>query len=213
MDGFVHLLQEVVQEAGIRKAQIFSGRNASELPGFYRPTKNWDWIVVADKQLLAVLELKSQVGPSFGNNFNNRVEEALGNATDLWKACAEGTFALSPRPWVGFLMLLEDCPGSTTPVRVDEPQFPVRSEFWHESYSRELSPIGVSYAKRYDLFCRKIVRDRLYDAACLMLSTSTGGVKGIFSEPASDLTFATFVASLLGRVTEHTKLKQLGDQP
>lgn len=208
--SFVHLLQEVVQEAGIKRAQIFSGRKASELPGFYRPTKNWDWIVVADNQLVAVLELKSQVGPSFGNNFNNRVEEALGNATDLWKAYSEGTFTLSPRPWAGFLMFLEDCPGSTTPVRVDEPQFPIRTEFCDEAYSREVSPIGVSYAKRYELFCRKVMRDRLYDATCLMLSSATTGRKGDFSEPAADLSFGNFVASLLRRVTEHVKLKKIG---
>ena len=34
-------------------------------------------------ELQAVVELKAQVGPSFGNNANNLAEEALGNAVDL----------------------------------------------------------------------------------------------------------------------------------
>ncbi len=214
MDGFADLLCELVEEAGIKRAQMFSGKSRSELPGFYRPTKNWDWIIVADGQLLALLELKSQVGPSFGNNFNNRVEEALGNATDLWKAYSEGTFGTNPRPWAGFLMLLEHDPASSCPVKVDEPQFPVRPEFRHSTYVLKTKPIGVSYATRYELFCRKIVRDRLYDAACLLLSERDSGLKrGTYNEPAGDLTFKSFVAALVGKASEHQKLRNLGVSP
>ena len=57
-----------------------------ELPGFFRPTKEWDLLVVKDGHLIAVIEAKSQVGPSLGNNFNNRTEEAMGSAIDLWKS-------------------------------------------------------------------------------------------------------------------------------
>jgi len=35
------------------------------------------------------IELKSRVG-SFGNNVNNRTEEAIGNAADIWRAYEEG---------------------------------------------------------------------------------------------------------------------------
>ena len=47
-----------------------------EIPGWYRPEKKWDLLVVADNKLLAGIEFKSQVG-SFGNNYNNRTEEAI----------------------------------------------------------------------------------------------------------------------------------------
>ena len=63
-------------------------------------------------QLGAAIEFKSQVGPSFGNNFNNRSEEAIGSATDVWAAYREGAFRPSPRPFLGYLMLLEDCAAS-----------------------------------------------------------------------------------------------------
>lgn len=70
--------------------------------------------------LAAAIEFKSQVGPSFGNNFNNRVSEALGNAEDLWTAYREGRFG-DIRPWIGYLFLLEDAPKSSNPVRVTLP--------------------------------------------------------------------------------------------
>jgi len=209
MDGFAELICELLHESGLDKAQMFNGRRASELPGFYRPEKNWDWIVVADDRLLALLELKSQVGPSFGNNFNNRVEEALGNATDLWKAYGEGTFAPSQEPWAGYLMLLEDCKECRAPVRVYEPHFAIRSEFQDPKYAAA-SRLSVSYAKRYEIFCRKLALERLYSASCFLMSDRVKGLEGRFSEPARDLAFANFVASLTGKIAEHIQMKKLG---
>ena len=78
--------------------------------------KKWDLLVVADGQFLAGIEFKSQVG-SFGNNYNNRTEEAIGSATDLWAAYREGAFKPSARPWLGYLMLLEETPESMRSVR------------------------------------------------------------------------------------------------
>jgi len=137
------------------------------------------------------VEFKSIVG-SFGNNLNNRVEEALGNATDLLKAYREGAFPVSPPPWLGYLILMEEAPQSTKAVRVAEPHFPVRDEFR-----------AASYEKRCLLLCQKLVRERLYDAACFLMSDRTRGRKGVFREPAPDLSFRSFVASLLGRAAEY----------
>ncbi len=39
--------------------------------------------MVSEGKLLAGIEFKSQVG-SFGNNYNNRTEEAIGSAADIW---------------------------------------------------------------------------------------------------------------------------------
>ena len=97
------------------KAQVYC-KKGIEPPGWYRPEKKWDLLVVADGQLLAGIEFKSQVG-SFGNNYNNRTEEAIGSATDIWAAYREGAFKPSARPWLGYMMLLEEAPGSMRPVR------------------------------------------------------------------------------------------------
>ena len=81
MDGFIDLFTELVAEAGIPGNCVFR-KKAVELPGFFRPTKEWDLLLVRERTLIAAIEAKSQVGPSFGNNFNNRAEEAIGSAID-----------------------------------------------------------------------------------------------------------------------------------
>lgn len=153
MDGFIELITDLIMAAGVDKKYVFY-KQRLELPGFFRPTKEWDLLVVRDDQLILALESKSQVGPSFGNNFNNRTEEAMGSALDLWTAYREGAFNGAVRPWLGYLFLLEDCQGSQTPVRIKEPHFDVLPEFKR-----------ASYAKRYELFCRKLVRERHYSSA------------------------------------------------
>ena len=71
MDGFMDLFTELLTDSGIPERYVFR-KKAVELPGFFRPTKEWDLLVVCEDTLLVAIEAKSQVGPSFGNNFNNR---------------------------------------------------------------------------------------------------------------------------------------------
>jgi hypothetical protein len=153
--------------------------------------------VISDGSFLAGIEFKSQIGPSFGNNFNNRTEEALGSATDLWAAYREGAFKPSSRPWLGYLMLLEDCPGSNAPIRAREPHYRVFDEF------RE-----ASYAKRYELLLTKMVRERLYDAACLLMSSGQPPNAGDYREPATELAFEPFLSTLLARAIAAGRLSQ-----
>lgn len=188
LDGFLSLVRDLLVEAGLRKPDVFLGRNATILPGFYRPTKAWDLIAVAEGKLVACIEVKSQAGPSYGNNFNNRVEEAIGNAVDFWKAYEEGGFPSLQRPFLGYLMLLEDDPASNAPVAVAEPHFKVRDEFR-----------DASYARRYELFCEKLMRERLYDATAFLMSSKDPGRAGKYREPSEELTFKRFVAALMGR--------------
>jgi hypothetical protein len=187
MDGFVDLVRKLLCGNGLSKAEVFCERSL-ELPGWYRPEKKWDLLVVSEGRLLAGIEFKSQVGPSFGNNYNNRTEEALGSATDVWAAYREGAFAPSSRPWLGYLMLLEESAGSMTPVKAREPHFKVFPEF------RE-----ASYAKRYEILLAKMVRERLYDAACLLVS-SKAKRSGDYREPSAELSFQNFASSLLAKV-------------
>ncbi len=128
LDGFSDICRSLFTEAGVPEAHVYWQRKR-DLPGYYRAEKNWDLIVVADGRLLAVIEFKAQVGPSFGNNFNNRSEEAIGTASDLWAAYREGAFKPSARPWLGYVFLLEDCPRSRSSVKVVESHFTVFREF------------------------------------------------------------------------------------
>ncbi len=188
MDGFVRLICDLLATAGLPQECMHTKRNV-ELPGWFRAEKSWDLIVILDDRLIASVEFKSQVGPSFGNNFNNRTEEAIGSATDLWAAYREGAFKPSSRPWLGYLMLLEEAPGSTRSVRVQQPHFKTFPEF-----------VNASYAGRYDILLTKLLRERLYDGGCMLLSDRVSGPSGEYKEPNQELTFARFAESLLARV-------------
>ncbi len=189
MNGFCNLVNWLLAENGMPEASVYTETELT-LPGFYRPTKKWDMLVVLDGHLVAALEFKSQRGPSFGNNFNNRAEEAIGTATDLWEAYEKGAFGVErPRPWLGWVMLLEDCEESTGAVGVDEPHFPVFPEFK-----------GSSYAKRYELILRKLALKKLFDGSSLLMSTEKAGPRGGYVEPAIDLSMKKFLAGLAGHV-------------
>lgn len=192
MDGFMKLVKSLLLENGVPEEAVFCNRR-SEIPGYFRPEKQWDLVVVHDGHLLAGIEFKSQVG-SFGNNYNNRTEEAIGNATDLWTAYREGAYKPSERPWLGYLMLLEEAVKSTTGVNVREPHYRVFDEFR-----------GASYATRYEILLTKLLRERLYDGACFILSGKSKGAKGAYHEPSDELSFRQFIRSLLAKVIAHTK--------
>ena len=108
MDGFLALIIDIIKANGLAHAEIHQNRAMLTLPGYFRSTKLWDILVMHKGVLIAAIELKSQVGPSFGNNFNNRTEEAIGTAHDLWTAYREGAFGKQPRPFAGWLMMVED---------------------------------------------------------------------------------------------------------
>ena len=185
MDGFVELVRDLLIENGVPREWIRLRSGELHLPGFFRATKQWDLLVVNDGVLIAAVEYKSQVG-SFGNNYNNRTEEAIGNAVDLWTAFRESAFQAQPRPWLGYLMLLEDAKGSRRPIAVKEPHFQVFEVFR-----------GASYAERYQELCRRLLLERLYDGTCFLLSDRETGPHGSFVTPDRELGFETFMRGLI----------------
>ncbi|MGQ9675437.1 MAG: PaeR7I family type II restriction endonuclease [Chloroflexota bacterium] len=173
-------------------------RARTELPGFYRPEKAWDMVVLSHKRLVATIEFKSQVGPSFGNNANNRAEEAIGNGEDIRKAIREERFGKdAPLPFIGYVFLLEDCPAVHSPVSVREPFFVVDPVFKKQAKSPvNETHMGVSYAQRYETLCRRLRLEGLYTATCLILATKGSPTR--VTLPAEDLSFRVFMATLLG---------------
>lgn len=195
-DGFVGLIAEIVSDAGLPEARIHTtSKTQRTLPGHFRPTKEWDVVVVSGSDLVAAVEVKSQVG-SFGNNFNNRVEEALGNAVDFWTAYRKGAFSPSQRPWLGYLFMLEEEPKSVRPTkRIELNPFPVDAAFQN-----------LSYIKRYELVCERLVRELHYDAACLFTSNAQGGLKGVYHQPNAELGILKFAISLHARAAAFSRL-------
>lgn len=189
MDGFVALVIDLVKANGLDEATIHRDRALVTLPGYFRPTKLWDLLVINEGRLIAALEFKSQVGPSFGNNFNNRTEEAIGTAHCLWTAYREGAFGKHPRPFLGWLMLLEDAPESRKPITDRSPHFPIFPEF-----------AGASYQKRYNILCQRLMQEQLYSAASILTSPRTASADGAYAELDEMTGLKTFVTSFAGHI-------------
>jgi hypothetical protein len=227
MLAFAQLVRDVVEHCGLPPDCVYMGFKDVVLPGFFRATKNWDVLVIHRRRLLAVFEFKSQVG-SFGNNLNNRAEEVIGSAADLWVAHHHHAFGDGPHrprrdspqvseggrsessigqdpfdadpallnpnlrsdprpPFVGWLMLMEDCEASGRPVKVVEPHFKVFDEFR-----------GASYAERYQILCERLVERQLYAAAALELSPRDTRVHRALSAATSlKSLFKEFAARML----------------
>lgn len=161
-----------------------TGKN--DLPAYFRPSKNWDLVVLYRGALIAAMEFKSQRGPSFGNNFNNRTEEALGLAADSQMAVERGLFG-TLKPWFGFVMLVERAEKSLSPVKL-----PTGMPFPPD-------PIfdGASYIDRYCIFFERMVAEGNYDAAALI--TAELGSKSVV-EPSPVLSLANLEASIIARI-------------
>ncbi len=194
MGAMEMLVADILCEAGLSRIDVKT-RTALELPGYYRSEKKWDLVVVSEGELVTAMEFKSQAGPSFGNNFNNRSEEAIGSAMDIWVAYREGRFGKTPAPFLGYFFLLEDCDRVKAPVRNKEPYFKVDPAFDQASYSM-----------RYELLCRRLVLERVYSSACLVMATNSPKTK--LTQPADDLSFKRFVGALRGHVLTFTESRK-----
>lgn len=186
LDAFAALLTKKIVEVGVDAAEVFT-RKDRIIPGFFRATKDWDLLVVRKKRLLAVIEMKSQVG-SFGNNVNNRAEEALGSAFDLQRAQIHGAFGDTLAPWLGYVFILEerDGPkGSTNQVRVRSPHFAVQPAFKE-----------ASYVQRVGELCRRLVSEKVYDASWFMLTRPVPS----YRHPDPQLSGDVFITALQGHL-------------
>jgi len=149
------------------------------VPGFFRAAKSWD-VVCRDADLAAriCVEFKSQVG-SYGNNENNRYEEALGSGLDV-RALHGKRIAL------GFFLVLCEEDGTTRPTRERAP---------------ELDPIsrGSSHVDRRGIFAKRITEFKVnnmpfYDAAAILLVHRDGTYRTLDDIDLDPRTFAELLA-------------------
>lgn len=177
------MVVRIFRECGVPAAHIHA-KHRNYLPGYYRESKNWDIVVHNGVHLIAVVEFKSQVG-SFGNNQNNRIEEAIGQAVDLWKLSEADGFGPLPA-WFAYFMLLEDSPKVLKPVRKKK---------------MIVDPLEVfqktSYVDRYQLAFQRMRRERLLDAAALIVADKEAGG---WRAPSPDLSIRSFATAIAARV-------------
>ncbi len=206
LDAFRDMIVDVVNRYGPQGCEVHRGKSMVVLPGFFRPTKQWDLLIVFDKRLLAAFELKSLCGPSFGNNANNRCEEAMGSGYDFRKAQCEGLFGPGASPFVGYFILVEDSPGSREPVSAKSPHFPT-DKIFHSS----------SYQQRMKILCERMVQQQLYSCASVLVAPNESN-SGKFSNLSDQTGFQFLLSRLAGHLASEAGLvrgsrARLNDEP
>jgi Restriction endonuclease XhoI len=182
------LIAKLFLDAGYPVGSIATGQRdpRTTLPGYFRPTKDWDLVVSHRGVLVAAVELKALGGPSFGNNYNNRVEEALGNAADLSQANLAALVG-PEKPWLGYFFVMEDHPKSRSPGGRPRGRPFVSATEWH----------GRSYQERFVLTGERLLNEGHYDALCYLVSSADDpGPR----EPSRQLDWQHFVAAVQGRI-------------
>lgn len=180
MNAVVGLLYRVASGTGLPLNEIYC-RGQLELPGYFRSSKEWDFLVVHDGLLVAAAEVKG-IASSFGKNLNNRIEETLGSGYDLRKAIASGLVRCTDRVWRGYLLLMGDVDASRKPRRSIQPHFRADPAFSRKSY------IGRGLE-----LCKRLRADGLYESTALL--TSPPG-SGKYAEPDPSLGILPFLSDL-----------------
>lgn len=183
--AFLKLIADELEQLGWpgHVAQSFGDKEAV-VAGHFRVAKSWDiGCRDSDGTPRICVEFKSQVD-SYGNNGNNRYEEALGSGLDLRARHGRGTV-------LGFVFVICDEPASRSVNRARLP---------------DLDPVfvGTLHVDRRRVFSERIVEyklngDSLYDAAALLLVRRDG----TFEHPDNpDLRLANFPDKLVRAATE-----------
>lgn len=135
LDPIAAIIRDDLINAGFHPDEVYDQGRMCTLPGWFRPTKNWDLLALDNGELVSAIELKS-INSSFGNNANNRAEESIGSAFDAHTAFDENLLGSSSIPPVmGYVMIVHDCPDSRIVGRgVRSAHFPIDPDFEGASY-------------------------------------------------------------------------------
>ena len=155
LEAIADVLVDFTSCFGPEGVECYKNGRGLVIPGYFRPTKEWDLAVYSQKRLLAVIELKSMMS-SVAKNLNNRTEEALGSAYDLRTAGRYGSFSGTNQPYTGYLMVLRDEESVRDVIKFQKAKLPlydkVRDEF-----------IGINTRDRLPLLFSKMISEKLYD--------------------------------------------------
>ncbi|MBR9882310.1 MAG: hypothetical protein GYB21_01030 [Oceanospirillales bacterium] len=218
LDPFLKIIERVVRESGLQDAQIHTGINTAQLPGYFRPHKRWDAVVIDEGKLVAAIELKSQVG-SIGNNFNNRSEEVLGSGIDLKTAIEEYAFGENTDIFTGYLIVVELSQKTLRKPKIDMKYFPVMDGFvstknQNLSHYRKQpdgtypSVLGITYIERYNELCKRLVTKGLYSAAALIGAHESPRDRGNYCTLCAETSFETFILRLSNHCNVIASMKE-----
>ena len=183
------LAKEICNElmnCGLSEKDVFFGNKNMELPGWFRPTKQWDILAFYEKKLIVAVELKS-ISSSFGNNANNRTEEAVGSAVDANSAVKYNLYGNGYPPIFCYVLIVKSDADSRRVVhRPNEPHYKSDKTFY-----------DISYIDRLGIMCQRLLAERLYDAVWFVAVDPTDQT---ISEPQPSLTYEKFITRIKSQV-------------
>lgn len=183
LNAVAEIIKRDLIKIGLSPDKIFDKGKMCTLPGWFRPTKDWDILAFEKNRLVAAIELKS-ISSSFGNNANNRSEESIGSAYDALTAYKENLFGNENiPPAIGYVMIVKSCEESQGGRRLYKTShFPVDKVFQN-----------ISYLERFKILCQRLRRKSLYQAVWLVyVDPDSNSV----TEPDPDMTYEKFLAIL-----------------
>jgi hypothetical protein len=184
--GFTSLIGDVFVAAGLPRSSVLL---EASLPGYYRARKRWDMAVLYKGALVAAFEFKSQVG-SVGKNINNRFEEALGSATDMWAAQRFNESFGQVAPWLGYVFVLQETAETERkPKRAAKTLFHADQSFG-----------SMTYSQRYQEMLRRFIGDDIYQAGWFLTTRIEPDGSPSWAEPLLTATGKSFEAAIQGRV-------------
>lgn len=195
-DGIADMFSKLAKQHGGKGLEVYQNKGHVVLPGHFRPSKQWDLVVMCTGRLIAVLEFKALGGPSFGKNANNRCEEALGSGMDISVAQREGLFGQGANPFVGYCILVEDEEGSRREPKRGNPSAHFAAD-----------PIfdKASYQHRMRILCERMVQERIYTSAAVLALPPNAAKSGQYS----DLSDPTSLNKLIARFIAHISVETI----
>lgn len=190
MDSVAKVIRNDLIQLGYKETDVYYKDNCLRLPGWFRPSKNWDLLAFDGDELLAALELKS-INSSFGNNANNRTEESLGSAIDAAHAIKNSLIPFQTKPPIlGYVLVVKLCKESIKENEAHKSTvYPIDNIYFHTSYFQRLS-----------VMCRRLLSENIYQAVWIVgVNPKTHEVL----EPELDLTYDKFIASIKSQLDIH----------
>lgn len=183
--GINRLLLDELDRLGLDNLTYYTDR-AATLAGYFRASKSWDLLVLADDVPVLAVEYKSMTG-SEGKNLNNRADEVIGVAEDLRRAQAASLVPSTLQR--AYVFLMEMTPAVQKPVGVT-----VKAGTPDPAFE------NATYLDRMAIMCDRLRASGLYDM------TWAVGVRRDptdFVEPLETVGWTTFSAALAKIFTDH----------
>lgn len=186
LDPLASVIRDDLISKGYSPKDVVFGGKSSTLPGWFRPAKDWDMLAFYGDDLLAAIELKS-INSSFGNNANNRTEEALGSSVDVSHAIKNELISYQGvPPCLGYVLVIRSCEKSRKVCQNRTAVYPVDNVF-----------DNTSYLDRLTIMCRRMLAERIYQAVWVVYVDDE---ERIVYEPDIALSYDKFIETIAAQL-------------